>query len=695
MLSPTPTLEVAPKPAFALNDAQSRAARHDHGPTSPPLLIVAGAGTGKTATLAHRVAHLVLSGISPQRILLMTFSRRAAAELCARSERTLRTTRPQLGEGLLLPWSGTFHSIAARILREFAPRVGLAPDFSIHDRGDSEDLMGLARAAQRAGSSTQKRFPSAATCMAVYSRTVNAETALPEVLARDFPWCAPWERELVALFDAYVAAKQAQHVLDFDDLLLYWAAMMEDETIAAELGARFDHVLVDEYQDTNRLQGTVLRRLKPDGRGVTVVGDDAQAIYGFRAATVRNILDFPGQYAEPARVVALECNYRSTAPILDASNALMEAAHERHAKTLVSAREGGERPRLVTVADETTEARCVAEAVLAQREDGIDLSQQAVLFRSSHHSAMLELELARCDIPYVKFGGLRFLDCAHVKDTLALLRFAANPRDRLAGYRALRLVPGIGHATATRWLDALDATPDFDWALGELAAPAAGQEAWGGLHTLLQALRAGSLGWPAEVAAAVDWYRPQLERLHDDAVLRAQDLEVLQRIAATYAGRERFLTELTLDPPSATSEVTAPHLDDEFLTLSTIHSAKGREWRSVQVLKCVDGCLPSDMAAGRAEDLEEERRILYVAMTRARDHLALMLPQRFFTRGQAEGGDRHVYAQRSRFITRAVAAHFDEATWPAPVAAPRAAEPPPRLLVDIGARMRAAWRREG
>jgi DNA helicase-2/ATP-dependent DNA helicase PcrA len=684
---------VPAEPWAALNDAQRLAVLHGDGAApATPLLIIAGAGSGKTSTLAHRLARLVGEGADPQRILLLTFSRRAAQALERRAGQVLQRVQALRGvEAPALPWAGTFHGVGARLLREYAERIGLAPSFTIHDRGDAEDLMALVRQSKPIDTSA-RRFPGAATCVSIYSRTVNSEAGLGDVLRDAYPWCAGWEAELRRLFGAYVEAKQAQHVLDYDDLLLYWAGLMDEPALADEVGRRFDHVLVDEYQDTNRLQATILLRLKPDGHGVTVVGDDAQAIYGFRAATVRNILDFPAQYTPPARVVTLTRNYRSTVSILDASNAVIALASERFTKDLTAARGDGERVRLVSVRDEADQAACVAAQVLDWRELGIALRRQAVLFRTSSHSAPLELELARRGIPYVKYGGLRFLEASHVKDALALLRWAENPRSRLAGFRAARLVSGVGPATATRLLDAMEAAADPHAVRRAHRMPPGASDGWTSLVRVFDALADKATGWPAELDAVLAWYEPQLPRLYDDGAPREQDLDQLRRIAATYPSRERFLTDLTLDPPAATSdEAEAARRDDDYLILSTIHSAKGQEWTCVQVLNVVDGCLPSDLATETAAEVEEERRLLYVAMTRARDHLALLVPQRFHVRQQSAFGDRHVYAARSRFIPASVGRHFDSSTWPVPDASASGAVGPGGAVVDIGARLKRAW----
>jgi DNA helicase-2/ATP-dependent DNA helicase PcrA len=690
-----PAASTGPQPSHellaSLNAPQREAVEHGVGQLdAPALLVIAGAGSGKTMTLAARVARLVLSGADPQRILLLTFSRRAAIEMERRVGRVLHQA---LGFGSTqapprFAWSGTFHSVGARLLRDYAPRIGLSEQFTILDRTDAEDLMGIQRQALGLAASKQ-RFPLKGTCLGIYSRVVNSQQPLFDVLQQAYPWCAHWVDELKALFKAYVLAKQDQQVLDYDDLLLYWRQMMAEPELAADIGARFDHVLVDEYQDTNRLQAAIVHALKPDGRGVTVVGDDAQSIYAFRAAEVRNILDFPHSYAQAAHVVTLEQNYRSTQPILAASNAVIALSPERYAKQLWSDRPSSNRPRLVTVADESAQAAWVADQILVQREQGMSLKSQAVLFRAAHHSAALELELTRRHIPFVKFGGLKFLEASHVKDVLSVLRWAHNPRSQLAGFRVAQLIPGIGPASARKLIDAMSASADPVSALLAFKPPTAAQQDWA---VFCEAYRQLQGHWPADMEVAMRWYQPHLERLHDDAPVRLADLLQLQRIAAGYASRERFLTELTLDPPDASSdEAGVPHRDEDYVILSTIHSAKGQEWKAVYVLNVVDGCMPSDLSTGSAGQIEEERRLLYVAMTRARQHLELIVPQRFYVQEQHRMGDRHVYATVSRFIPPAVAAQFDQAG-PALVAvAAQASGPGQGPAVDLGARIRGLW----
>lgn len=695
-MSASATSPVLPAYLEKLNEAQREAARYGigGGEEGGPLLVIAGAGSGKTNTLAHRVAHLIVHGAAPERILLLTFSRRAADEMTRRVGRIVAQAaagQARLADAVL-PWSGTFHSVGARLLREYAGLIGLDPNFTIHDREDSADLMNLVRH-DLGFSAKAKRFPMKGTCLSIYSAAVNTQADLATVLLTSFPWCAEWQSDLKALFAAYVEAKQAQQVLDYDDLLLYWAQMAAEPSIARELGERFSHVLVDEYQDTNRLQAAILLAMKPDGRGLTVVGDDAQSIYAFRGATVRNILDFPGHFSPPARQVTLERNYRSSQPVLAAANAVIALAKERFTKDLWSERAGGSRPRLVSVRDDADQAGYVVEQVLARREAGVKLKAQAVLFRSSQHSARLEVELTRRNIPYVKFGGLKFLEAAHVKDVLAVLRWGQNLRDRVAGFRAMQLLAGIGPKTAAKVLDNIESAPPGCALLAEQPVPEGSRADWLALVALVEQLALRSSPWPATFEAVCNWYQEPLERNYEDAAIRQGDIDQLARIAATYPSQERFLTELTLDPPDATSDQSGPPLlDEDYLILSTIHSAKGREWTSVTLLNAVDGCLPSDLATGSSDEIEEERRLLYVAMTRAKDYLDILLPQRFHVSGQAGLGDRHVYASRTRFIPAALTQHFDSVTWPVAASNGEGGTAEGAVKVDLAARMRAMWR---
>lgn len=683
---------------MGLNESQRAAVEHgiDHGRPCSPLLIIAGAGTGKTNTLAQRVAHLVLQGADPRRILLLTFTRRAAAEMTRRAARILAEARPAPERhGTSTPaneieWSGTFHGIANRLLRFHAHSIGLDPSFTVLDRSDSGDLINLVRNDLGfAGKAT--RFPKKDTCLAIYSHTVNACCDLAATIDTAFPWCADWTSELKELFHGYVLAKQRNNVLDYDDLLLYWRHAMEESALAAEIGARFDHILVDEYQDTNALQAAILLRMKPDGCGLTVVGDDAQSIYSFRAATVRNILDFSEQFLPPATVVTLEQNYRSTQAILDASNAVLALASEGYSKRLFSTKLSDEKPQFIQAADETAQVLYTVERILEHRETGIDLKRQAVLFRAAHHSSALEVELVRRNIPFVKYGGLKFLEASHVKDLLCALRWAENPRDAVAGFRVLQLLPGIGPKAARSTLAQLaECHFQFD-ALNGASVPPAAAPHWSEFCSTMVRLRDSATPWVGHVALLREWYQPHLERMYDHATARAGDLEKLEQISAGYATRERFLTELTLDPPEASgAEAGAPLLDEDYLILSTIHSAKGQEWDVVFILNVADGCIPSDMATGSPQQIEEERRVLGVAMTRAKLHLHLIQPLRFFRSQQARYGDAYMFVPRSRFIPDALLSLFECRAWPTEVRESTKG-PGGHPRADIAARMRKMW----
>jgi DNA helicase-2/ATP-dependent DNA helicase PcrA len=654
-----------------LNPRQREAACAGSG----PLLIIAGAGTGKTNTLAHRVAHLVLQGARPERILLLTFTRRAALEMTRRANRIVAEVKKEVR----LPWSGTFHSVANRLIRKYCKRLGLAESFSVLDRGDAADLMDVARH-ERGLSKAEKRFPRKETCLAIYSHRVNTQRPLAETLQALFPWCAEWEAQLTGLFREYVERKLGNQALDYDDLLLYWHAMMQDETLAAEIGSQFDHVLVDEYQDTNVLQAEILLGLKPSGEGVTVVGDEAQAIYSFRAASVENIRNFVNQFGDGAltssgteresvvRTVPLEENYRSTQQVLDAANALI-------GKNLYSKKKQGQKPRYVTVADDEGQAGYVVTRVLEARERGVLLRNQAVLFRASHHSDLLELELMRRNIPYVKYGGLKFLEAAHVKDLLAVLRWADNPQNRVAAFRALQILPGVGPAGAERIFTRFEST-------GSLKTGSAETDE-------LMAYLANS-PWEGQVQRVREWYQPHLERLYDSAQVRAGDLLQLEKIAGTFEQRQTFLTEMALDPPSATGDLSgAPYLDEDYLVLSTVHSAKGQEWEAVHILNVADGNFPSEFATGKSELIDEERRLLYVAMTRAKSELHVIAPLKYYIAAQSRMGDRHVYGAKSRFMNAQVMACMEPVTWGEERAERELS--PSKVKVDVASRLRGMW----
>ncbi|MGH8255865.1 MAG: ATP-dependent helicase [Steroidobacteraceae bacterium] len=646
----------------SLNSAQKKAATYgeplgEGGWRAGPLLIIAGAGTGKTSTIAHRVAQLILNGADPARLLLLTFTRRAASEMRRRAHEIVRDamndTLGSRAQNVLqrLQWAGTFHSVGNRLLRHYARALKLDPAYTVIDRGDSADLLDDLRA-QLGFAAKEQRFPRKDTCLAIYSWRVNTQRSLRETLEQQFPWCKGWEEDLARLFRAYVERKQRYALLDYDDLLLYWHLMMGEPRLAQHVGTHFDHVLVDEYQDTNKLQGDILYALRPGGAGVTVVGDDAQAIYSFRAAAVENILNFPERYNPKAEIIALAQNYRSTQPLLDASNALMADAPRQFRKHLLSVRGSGGRPLYVTVDDPAAQAEYICGQILKRREAGVALKAQAVLFRHASASDLVEVELARRKIPFVKYGGLKFLEAAHIKDMMAVLRWADNAHNTLAAFRVLQLLPGMGPVNARKCVELLEAQDGSLEALKGYAAPQAMAGDFAKLQGLMRTLGERARQWPGQMRLVREWYQPHLERIFEQVHTRAADLDQLEQLSTQYPSRERFITELTLDPPHGTSDLAGTPLHNEdYLVLSTVHSAKGMEWDTVYVLNVIDGHFPSEFATSRSELIEEERRLLYVAMTRARNELQLCVPLKFPLTQQSRSGDAHVYGGRSRFIT--------------------------------------------
>ena len=640
-----------------LNPEQLAAATHGDG----PLLIIAGAGTGKTRTLIYRVAHLIDRGVPPERMLLLTFTRRAAQEMLSRAERLVGTASARVH-------GGTFHATGHRLLRQYGKRAGMPTEFSIMDQGDAVDLMGIARANLGVGKK-EKRFPKKETLHWLYSRHINTEMPLEDILHSEVPQFLDYTQDIVRIFAEYISRKQERTLVDYDDLLLCWALMLEGgrgkeegegTTGVSQLGQRiaalYDHVLVDEYQDTNQLQSRVLQGMCAKHRNITVVGDDAQSIYSFRGATQRNILDFPKRFPG-ARLVTLEQNYRSTQPILDMTNTLISRATERFTKNLWTKRAGSEKPWLVTVHDEHEQTRFVVDRILELHEEGIPLREMAVLFRAGYMSADLEIELANRNVPFEKWGGLKFLEAAHVKDVVAFLRIIDNPRDEVSWYRVLMLMPGIGDTTA-RAIMASMAERGWDAdALTHWTPPSRARDAHRALTQLLRRLRGSARAdGPApehnvgtEIDVIRQMYDDMLRDKYDRPEPRLADLDQLRTIAGGFPSRASFLSTIALEPPQSTQDLAegGSEKEDDALILSTAHSAKGKEWDVVFVIWAVDGWFPMARATEQEEELEEERRLMYVGLTRARNQLAVTYPLNVYS---SRRGADYSMDQLSRFF---------------------------------------------
>ena len=692
-----------------LNEQQRRAATQQGG----PLLVLAGAGTGKTRTLVARAAWLHGSqGVPANRILLLTFTRRAASDMLARAAAWFEGSF----QGTDRICGGTFHAIAHKIIRQHAESFSLPPQFTILDQGDATDLLDVLRP-DHGLDGTGQRAPRAAACADIYNRCVNTGRPVSEVVTAGFPWCKPFTAQLAALFRAYTARKRARNLLDFDDLLLLWQAALADPAAGPVLRGMFDAVLVDEYQDVNAVQASIVRLLQPDGKQLTCVGDDAQAIYGFRGADPAHLrqltADYPG-----LDIVRLDRNYRSRQGVLDLANVIRPSSalpggarggsgfcpprsEQSLDLTLTGDRGQGMAPLLVRCHDEATQAREICARVLEAHEDGAALRDQAVLVRAAHHSDMLEIELSARKVPYVKFGGLRFTDTAHVKDFLAAARILVNPADELAWFRLLRLHEGIGPAHARRVLDALDpggdAGPPDGWAPAVEAAPARSRRALAAtLGRLSDAAQpeaatrqmAAQQTAAAQATAVLALLDPLIRARYPDATARISDLQRLADAAAAQPSLHDVLAELTLDPPVSTSDLAGPpRLDEDYLTISTIHAAKGLEWPIVHLPHLVDGALPSDMALGDPGGLAEEHRLFYVAITRARDHLYLYAPQRLHIHRRGRD-DRHGFGQLTRFLDAEALAACESAT-----AAPLAPVLPAvgSLATKVDAALGALW----
>ena len=634
----------------ALNDDQRRAATHQGG----PLLILAGAGTGKTGTLVARAAWLRDQGVQPSRILLLTFTRRAADDMLARAQPPDSSAAERI-------FGGTFHAVAHRIIRAHAEAFALPPEFTVIDPADTADVMDTLRDAHGlVGTTAGRRTPRAATCAEMYSRCVSTSTHLADVAAAGYPWCVPFTEQLAGVFTDYVDYKRRHGLVDFDDLLLLWRAALADAAAGPALRALFDAVLVDEYQDVNAVQAEIVRQLRPEGDGLTCVGDDAQAIYAFRGADPAHLRALAATFADLS-VIRLSRNYRSRYQVLGLAN-VIRPQYDGLELALSAERGDGHRPVLVRCHDEATQAREICSRILADHEAGLRLTEQAVLVRSSHHSDLLEIELTARGIPYVKYGGLRFTEAAHVKDFLAAARVVTNPADDLAWFRLLRLHEGVGPVLARRVIESLqigEPAPFSRWPDAEQLLPQRSAAAVG--STVRELAAAARLEGTAEVAASV------LAALHDplaaryaDAAVRFADLERLADAAADSPSLHDALVQLALDPPVSGSDLAGrPRLDDDYVVISTVHSAKGLEWPVVHLPQLVDGAVPSDMALTTPAGLEEEQRLFYVAVTRARDRLYLYAPLRMHHHRLARD-DRHSYGQLTRFLGAEALAHCEQ-----------------------------------
>ena len=619
--------------AAALNSQQLAAVTAGEGPS----LVIAGAGSGKTRTLVYRVAYLIDSGIDPSHVLLLTFTRKSSQEMLDRAGELIGVRSERVR-------GGTFHSVANMLLRRYGRSIGLEPGFTILDRGDAEDLIALVRA-QLGLNEKDKRFPRKGTIAEMFSKSENTLRPLAEIVVEEFDHFSDHLDALEQLQRGYQASKRQRQLVDYDDLLvLLRRLVMEDEGVRRTISSLYRYILVDEYQDTNRLQADIVRHLASTHQNVMVVGDDAQSIYAFRGATFKNIMEFPTLF--PGTIIyKLEENYRSTQPILNLANTIIAAAAEKYSKHLFTRKLDGPLPVLVEAAGEHAQSRFIAQKILELREEGVPLSEMAVLFRSSFHSFDLEIELSRHGLPFIKRGGVKFIETAHVKDLLAHMRVVANPLDAVSWHRVLMLVEGVGPKKAQDVMAALVKSDKPYHALREMTG-----RSGKGLKDLALTLESlagsGDLRPAEQVNHIYEYYLPILKTQYDDYPKRMRDLDHLQTIAEGYQEIETFLSDLALEPPDGSAAgVEATDRDDERLVLSTIHSAKGLEWQCVFVIWIVDGRFPSVYSFSEDEGLEEERRLFYVSVTRAKRHLYLTYPINVFDRGSGM-----ILSKPSRFL---------------------------------------------
>jgi len=623
--------------AGVLNPAQYDAVTTTKG----PILVIAGAGTGKTMTLVHRVAYLVECGVAPQHILLLTFTRKSAEEMLRRAASLLDGRCEDVA-------GGTFHSFANSLLRKHAPLIGFGNAFTILDQGDSEDVINLLRTQFLGNDSEKKRFPRKGTINAVMSKSVNTLTPIAKILETDYPYYLDQTLAIEQIKERYDAYKLKHNMMDYDDLLLHLVALLKQYTgIRDSLSKQYEYIMVDEYQDTNRLQSELVKLLCSSHTNVMVVGDDSQSIYSFRGANFRNIMDFPKEFSG-AKVITIEENYRSTQQILSLTNSIIDAAEEKYPKNLFTSKPDiADTPLVVSCPDENFQSQFITEKILSLREDGISLNNIAVLFRNGYMSFDLEIELARADIPFIKYGGMKFIEAAHVKDVIAHLRVLENPKDAVSWHRLLLLIDGIGPKSAQQIIDDVIAgtiTVEQD-APEYFQRNRAGKNAEGLFKTLV-AIHSADVSIEDKIDAVLEYYKPVLKNQYDDYPKRLKDLDAIRGIAVRYRSLNSFLSDMALEPPTKTQvDVEREDGDDESLTLSTIHSAKGLEWHTVFVIFVLDGMFPSARAENNPGEMEEERRLMYVACTRARTNLIITYPIGIYER---ESG--MLLTKPSRFI---------------------------------------------
>ena len=594
--------------------------------TEGPLLVIAGAGSGKTRTLTYRVARLVEEGVPPSSILLLTFTRKAAQQMLERATELLDSRCGKVA-------GGTFHSFGNSILRNYASHLGLDPGFAIMDRVDAEAAISILRKEIDAGR-THRSFPRKHTLANIFSRVVNKMTTIEDVVYDDYSHLSSDMEAIAHIFQAYQRHKREHLLFDFDDLLVYLQQLLKSHPdIRERISSSFRYIMVDEYQDTNKIQAEILYLLTGAHQNIMVVGDDSQSIYAFRGANFRNIMEFPNMFPG-TRIITLEENYRSIQPILDLTNVIIDQAAEKYSKTLFTQKSGGSMPVLVSARDENSQSLFVVHKIQELIDQGVALNQIAVLFRAGFHSFDLEIELNREQMPFIKVGGFRFVESAHIKDVLAHLRVISNPHDRISWYRILQLVKKIGPTTAQKVFEAIKNEGSGYTGLLSVKSTTGALKGLNRLKDLFSEID----GCPMSVArmgeAIIKYYLPILKERHDDHPKREKDLEQLLAIMERYGSLENFLTDMALEPPNTSVGDTfaTETASKDRLVLSTVHSAKGLEWHTVFIIWALDGRFPSAQSIYKEEDLEEELRLMYVAATRAREKLYFTYPGQIYDR---------------------------------------------------------------